>query len=276
MLQSTRKIDHCWACRGERVCTWTRSPPKIFTAVADALQWIMAEEGVESLHYLDDFILFGSPDSPECKRALEKALEICRRLGVPIAVHKTEGPVTVIVFLGIEIDTVEGMTRLPEEKLRRLQREIRVWRGRHVCTKRELLSLIGQLQHACCVVRAGRTFLRRMISLAKVAKFLHHWIRVPVRPPVVVLLPASMEWGQHSLQCGEINPDGSHDLRCVGCGAFTEQGEWFQLVWPESWEEVHITVKELLPIVVGAALWADRWVGRTVKGRCDSEVPVRQ
>ena len=65
-----------------------RSVPKIFTAVADALQWIMAEEGVESLHYLDDFILFGSPDSPECKHTLEKALEICRKLGVLIAVTR--------------------------------------------------------------------------------------------------------------------------------------------------------------------------------------------
>ena len=55
---------------------------------------------------------------------------------------------TVIVFLGIEIDTVKGVIRLPEEKLRRLQREIRTWRGRRVCTKQELLSLIGQLQHA--------------------------------------------------------------------------------------------------------------------------------
>ena len=44
--------------------------------------------------------------------------------------------------------------------------------------ERELLSLIGQLQHACCVVRPGRTFLRRMINLSTVAKELHHRIRL--------------------------------------------------------------------------------------------------
>ena len=40
-----------------------------------------------------------------------------------------------------------------------------------------------------------------------------------------------------------------------GCGAFTSSGEWFQVVWPDSWSSVHITVKELLPIVIGVALW---------------------
>ena len=34
------------------------------------------------------------------------------------------------------------------------------------CTKRELLSLIGLLQHAAKVVVPGRTFVRRLINLS--------------------------------------------------------------------------------------------------------------
>ena len=35
-----------------------RSAPKIFSAVADAVQWILQSRGISnSLHYLDDFIL---------------------------------------------------------------------------------------------------------------------------------------------------------------------------------------------------------------------------
>ena len=37
-----------------------RSAPKIFNAVADGLQWILGEAGVEGLHYLDDYIIFGA------------------------------------------------------------------------------------------------------------------------------------------------------------------------------------------------------------------------
>ena len=45
-----------------------RSAPIIFTAVADALQWIMIKHGVSSVaHYLDDYITLGAPGSLECK-----------------------------------------------------------------------------------------------------------------------------------------------------------------------------------------------------------------
>lgn len=42
-----------------------------------------------------------------------------------------------------------------------------------------------------------------------------------------------------------------------GCGAFSSAGEWFQIEWLEKWKEFHITVKELLPIVMGVALWGN-------------------
>ena len=102
-----------------------RSAPKIFNAVADGLQWILGRNGVDNcLHYLDDFLILGSGRSNDCWVALQRALQICAYLGVPIAQSKTEGPATKLVFLGIEIDTVEGVMRLPSEKLQRLQLEI--------------------------------------------------------------------------------------------------------------------------------------------------------
>jgi hypothetical protein len=57
--------------------------------------------------------------------------------------------------------------RLPAEKLSRIRQMILSWRSKNSCTKRHLLSLIGNLQHASSVVRPGRTFLRRMIDLSK-------------------------------------------------------------------------------------------------------------
>ena len=140
--------------------------------------WILQSEGIESIHYLDDFLIFGPPDKEVCEKQLKEVEVVFRRLGVPIACHKTEGPARVITFLGIIIDLVAGILRLPEEKVARLSQTIREWGDRRSCTKRELLSLIGQLQHACCVVRPGRTFLRRMITLSTSAKEMHHHIRL--------------------------------------------------------------------------------------------------
>ena len=109
-----------------------RSAPTFFNAVADALMWIIAP----ALHYLEDFLLFGPPGSETCSQALGQALDYCTRLGAPIAETKTEGPSTVLVFLGLELDAVERTVRLPEEKLHRLQAQITVWANKKSCTKR--------------------------------------------------------------------------------------------------------------------------------------------
>jgi len=59
-----------------------------------------------------------------------------------------------------------------------------------------------------------------------------------------------------------------------GCGAYTYSGEWFQLKWPKRWHHYHITVKELLPIVVAVAAWGRDWQGRSIRCRCDNAAVV--
>ena len=102
-----------------------RSAPKIFSALTDSMMWILQQRGVHrALHYLDDFLVLGPPDEPECGVALRTTLSLCKELGFPVAPEKTEGPVTSLVFLGIVIDTVRGQLRLPQEKLVRLNSTI--------------------------------------------------------------------------------------------------------------------------------------------------------
>ena len=44
------------------------SAPKIFNAVADALAWILGQAGKGvPLHYLDDYLFLGPPESKECE-----------------------------------------------------------------------------------------------------------------------------------------------------------------------------------------------------------------
>ena len=65
-----------------------RSASKIFNAVADALNWVIAQAGVRtSRHYLDDFIVVGPAGSAECQQALDILTRLCRYLGVPLACH---------------------------------------------------------------------------------------------------------------------------------------------------------------------------------------------
>ena len=67
-----------------------RSAPKIFTAVADALNWCLQRAGIRFVsHYLDDFIVVAPPRSEECQRAVEALDSVCAKLGVPW--HPTSG-----------------------------------------------------------------------------------------------------------------------------------------------------------------------------------------
>ena len=156
-----------------------RSAPKIFSAVADGLEWILQSRGsCRLIHYLDDFLFMAEPGSEACKSSLELAVQSCAELGVPLAMEKLEGPDTSLTFLGIVIDTVKLELRLPEEKLRRLEVLMQEWHVKRSCKKKELLSLIGQLQHAIRIVKPGRPFLRRMVNLSMSVTELHHHIRL--------------------------------------------------------------------------------------------------
>ena len=155
------------------------SAPKIFTALADALEWILIQKGVTTLcHYLDDFLTMGGKDSLECENNLQVILEVCEWLGVPLKSTKIEGPSASLTFLGIQLDTDTMEVRLPQDKLEQLMTLLAEWRRRKRCTKRELLSLIGKLNHAAKVVIAGRLFLRRMIGVAYSVRELHHWVHL--------------------------------------------------------------------------------------------------
>lgn len=47
------------------------SAPLIFTVIADALEWIIRQQGVNGIdHYIDDFVITGPPKSDVCVHAL--------------------------------------------------------------------------------------------------------------------------------------------------------------------------------------------------------------
>ena len=138
-----------------------RSAPKIFTAIADAAQWIIERAEVRFImHYLDDFLLVGAPHSRECREGVRTVLQIFNRLGLPVAEEKLEGPDVQLTFLGLELDSDAMVIRLPEGKLMELKALVQQWLGRKSCKRKDLESLVGKLGHACKVVQPGKTFLR--------------------------------------------------------------------------------------------------------------------
>ena len=256
-----------------------RSAPKIFNAVADALEWCVAKQGIRHIyHYLDDFIVLGSPGTAECGASLSILQRVCQELGVPLAPEKQDGPAAVLTFLGIEIDTIRQELRLPAEKLQRLLQMVDEWENQKACTRRELESLIGILQHACKVIQPGRSFLRRAISLLSITKQPHHHIRLNAefRSDIKWWKAFAAHWNgaailaipeQYSLH---LTSDASGFW---GCGAW-HATHWFQLEWSPNTQDWNIAAKELLPIVIAAVIWRHLWRGRQVIARCDNAAVV--
>ena len=237
-----------------------RSAPKLFNAVADAIEWCVAHEGVDQIfHYLDDFAVLGPPDSPTCANALSTLTKICTELGVPLAPEKQDGPSSVITFLGIIIDTERQELRLPGGKLQRLLEAVAEWRRSKSCTQVELESLIGTLQHACKVIQPGRSFLRRMISLLSITKHRHRHIRLnkEFRSDLAWWHSFAAHWNGASLL---IHPSSrSHTLTSDASGSWGcvawYLSHWFQLAWDQATSEWHIAAKELVPIIIASVIW---------------------
>ena len=101
--------------------TVLRSAPKIFSALANTLEWIFRHNEVSHvLHYLDNFFTAGTAHSSQCKSNLDKIIQLCEKLGFPLAADKIEGPSSQFVFLGILLDSHNMEMRLPELKLSNL------------------------------------------------------------------------------------------------------------------------------------------------------------
>lgn len=258
-----------------------RSAPMIFSAIADALLWIMLKRGVSwAIHYIDDFLTIGTAHTGECLQNTQIMHAVCEEAGVPIEQAKSVGPTTNIVFLGILIDTEKGELRLPQEKLTQLQAMLAQWRGRKACRKRELLSLIGSLSHACRVVRSGRTFLRRLIDLSTQAARLDHFIRLnaEARADLEWWYQFIVPWNGVSMlstltmqsPVASIYTDASGRW---GCGAVC-QTDWFQLEWDSKAGQHHISTKELIPIVIAAAIWGHQFRGKALHILSDNAAAV--
>lgn len=141
----------------------------IFDRFSSGLKWIAQTKlGISWLiHILDDFFILGPANSDACLRDLNKFLQLCDNLGVPIKAEKTELPSTILTFMGLELDSNLMEARLPQDKLVKVRGLLEQYRKCRKIELRELQSLIGFLNFCCQVVRPGRCFLRRLIDLTK-------------------------------------------------------------------------------------------------------------
>lgn len=93
--------------------------------------------------------------------------ELCDELGVPLAKEKMKGPASTLMFLGVELDSVQQCSRLPRDKLVKLRTLIMGILGSKKVTLKKLQVVTGHLNFACRVIAPGRAFIRRLCNAMK-------------------------------------------------------------------------------------------------------------
>ena len=262
----------------------SRVAPAIFTVFADVLRDIIQRDLISSklLHYLDDYLLISAPGRrKEAASDFRTARAICDFLGIPINEDKDFPPSTCIPMLGIELDTLLFEARLPQDKLGPLLLLINQWLSKGFGTKRELVSLHGKLEWASKVVQPGRPFLRSIIDRAHSVTQNHHFVRLSRAEK------DDLQWWSHLLSCWNgvslfIHqkllpiPDLTISSDAAGSIGFgiVYGSSWVAERWPPLPSTTHISVLELIPIVISAAIWGHRWAGQSVLFYCDNSAVV--
>lgn len=121
-----------------------------------------------AIHYLDDFLFIGPAKVHVCSEMLDCFFNICRSFGIPIAHEKTMGPVTVIKFLCITIDSVAMEFRLPMSKILKIRLlNSNFLTRRRVVFFRNVQSLLGLFAFVSRVIPVARVFSRRFAVATK-------------------------------------------------------------------------------------------------------------
>ncbi len=267
-----------------RLVFGSRSSPKIFDCLSQVICWILQNNyGVSHcLHLLDDFLTINSP-SDDADHTMYILRLIFEKLGIPLSPTKTMGPVTIIEYLGIILDSVKMEARLPLEKVQRIANVLQTFSNRKSCTKRELLSLLGHLNFACRVIYPGRAFVSYLISLSSSVSKLHHYVKITTD----CRLDISM-WSKFLYEWNGISMFMNDELTMADdMQFFTDAtprayawyycGKWFQGEFPDfiSSEVVaSMALYELYPIVMAAVLWGEKWTKKRIVVNCDNSATV--
>lgn len=153
----------------ERLYQFTRMPfglsvaPRICTQLLSVVAFALRKEMERFVRYLDDF-LFIAPSRKLIQEALVTAHRVFTAFGLVVNQSKTEGPVQVITFLGIEINSLQQTLACSAARIAELRSLLADASAARVVRRKHLESLIGKLSFAAQVLPGARPFMRRLLD----------------------------------------------------------------------------------------------------------------
>lgn len=272
------------------LCFGCSSSPGIFTRISDAIRRIMLKKGYTVINFIDDFLIIAD-SYDECLKGQLQLISLLIELGFAISWHKVIGPTCIIVFLGLTLNSIDMCVSMPGDKVIELKELLSNYLEKKKATKREIQCLAGKLSFASTVIKAGRSFSRRVIDLLKTVKRGHHFIKLnnafrkDVRMWLSFLLdnfngtaklldnlPVDLDifqtdssfFGYGAYFDGEWLAGGWHDnaTPCVPANVDISKN-WCNFEIPDAIKG-NINALEFLPIVKAARTWGHLWSNKKV------------
>ena len=256
------------------------SSPAIFNHYANTLEFAMWANGIKDLlHYLDNYFAAGPTGTGQCQHNISTMVQVCRDLGFVVNPAKVTSPSSVTNFLGIDIDSSQGVACIDPKHLQVIMQELSGFCQTKLATKHKILSLIGKLHFVCSVCPPDRAFLCHMIDTSKKACYLHHRIKLNTE------FWRDMEWwltylpswkGVSFLYKADWTsaPDMEllTDASNKGFSCYF-QGQWCQGTFPaQSFGDKQMSINwhELYVVTMVLALWGPQLAGKHLLFHCNN------
>ncbi len=268
-----------------RLCFGLNTAPYVFWRISNFIVRVGNKyyNVVFIIPYMDDYLVLSPGNTREeakdnCTCDCNNFTQCLSDMGWEISAEKFVAPCQDLVFLGIRINLADRVLSLPDDKLAALLSLLKEFSSRTSAIKRQIESLAGHLNFACKVVRGGRTFLHRIITLMNTVD--DHNAEVELddefRLDVQWWLDFASEWNgkavmldPHPIDSRRFSVDASN--RAV-CAIF--DNEFIIFEHDDITSSWHINDKECFGVFIAALRWGHLWQNCHIVVESDNSTTV--
>ena len=133
-----------------------------------AVTWILNQQGLSTLIYLDDFIGVSPPNLTTIH--FNELGVLLHQLGLEESVAKSCPPSPVMTCLGVKRNTLNFTLSVDSACLVEIESLLYTWLRKRTTPKSSLQSLVGKLVFVSKCVRQSRVFVARILCLLRLVK----------------------------------------------------------------------------------------------------------
>ena len=257
----------------------SRSSARCCQHITSTVVYVFTKWGYFAINYLDD--LGGAEDEEHADLAFATLRKLLVQFRLSEALNKSCPPNHVMVFLGIEVNSILLIMRIPGEKMSEILELLQFWTNKTHCSVRELQSLAGPLNFASRCVKSGRIYLSRILNFLRTMNNVGTY-RIPRDTQLDILwwkeffplyngvsLMMNSEWTEADQLIAS-------DSCLTGGGAYTNN-QFVHFQFPEIVLKKckHINQLECVTLVVAIAKWAPLFRCSKLLVNCDNQVTVQ-